>query len=64
MKRYEYTTLDVATSFWSSKINAQELTDKLNDLGRNGWELTSTVDLNQTHGATKGLLLVLKRELP
>ena len=63
MKRYEYMTLDVAAGFWSSKINAQELTDKLNELGRNGWELTSTVDLNRAQGATKGLLLVLKREL-
>ncbi|SOD93229.1 DUF4177 domain-containing protein [Spirosoma fluviale] len=64
MKKFEYLVLDVAPAgFWSNKIDTQELTDKLNQLGREGWELTSMVDLNQHQGATKGLLVTLKREL-
>ncbi len=63
MKRFEYMTLDITASFWGSKINSQDLTDKLNELGRAGWELVSTADLNWAQGATKGLILILKREL-
>ncbi|GAB3021032.1 DUF4177 domain-containing protein [Spirosoma pulveris] len=64
MKKFEYLVLDVAsTGFWSNKIDTQELTDTLNQLGSEGWELTSMVDVNQQQGATKGLLVTLKREL-
>ncbi|RYC71824.1 MULTISPECIES: DUF4177 domain-containing protein [Spirosoma] len=64
MKRFEYLTLEVDTSgFWNNKIDSQQLNDKLNELGREGWEVTSTVDLNRPQGATKGLLVILKREI-
>ncbi|MCX6217268.1 DUF4177 domain-containing protein [Spirosoma sp.] len=64
MKKFEYLVLDVtSTGFWNNKIDTQELTEKLNQLGREGWELTSMVDVNQHQGATKGLLVTLKREL-
>ena len=63
MKQFEYRILDViAGGFWGGKIDAQELTDKLNELGREGWEVVSTVDLNRYEGGTKGLLVMLKRE--
>lgn len=64
MKKFEYRILDVAAGgFWGGKIDGQELTDKLNELGREGWELISTVDLNRYEGGTKGILVMLKREL-
>ncbi|MFD2571711.1 DUF4177 domain-containing protein [Spirosoma soli] len=64
MKRFEYMTLDVPTQgLWSNQINAQELTNKLNQLGAKGWEVISTVDLNRSQGATKSLLVMLKREI-
>ncbi|QJD76978.1 DUF4177 domain-containing protein [Spirosoma rhododendri] len=64
MKRFEYRVLDVsATGFWGGKVDAQELTNKLNELGREGWELTSSVDLNMTQGASVSVLIMLKREL-
>ncbi|WP_207494205.1 DUF4177 domain-containing protein [Aridibaculum aurantiacum] len=65
MKRFEYKLLDVPTKFsWSGgKINLQELTSKLNQLGAQGWEVVNTTDTNMTHGATRGLVIILKKEL-
>jgi len=66
MKRFEYYVLDVATGgFWSGggKIDAQELTNKLNELGRQGWELASSVDLNMAQGQSRSVLIMLKREI-
>lgn len=63
MKRFEYMTFNIAANIWSSKIDEQELTDQLNQLGQQGWELVSASDLNWAQGATRGLIMILKREL-
>jgi hypothetical protein len=64
MKKFEYRILDVAAGgFWGGKIDAQELTNKLNELGREGWEVISATDTDIYGGGTKGLIIVLKREL-
>ena len=65
MNKFEYKVLDVPTKFsWSGgKINAQELADKLNDLGRQGWEVVNTIDTNLHQGASRGLIIILKRSL-
>ena len=63
MKRFEYMTLTIAASLWSSKIDEQDLTDQLNQLGQQGWELVSASDLSWGQGATSGLIMILKREL-
>ncbi len=64
MKKFEYRILDVAAGgFWGGKIDAQALTDKLNELGREGWEVISMVDTDIYGGGTKGLLVTLKREI-
>ncbi len=65
MKHFEYQLLDVPVdkSFWGGKIDVQALTDKLNELGREGWELVSTVDTELYGGGSRGLLVMLKREL-
>ena len=40
MKQFEYKILDVpAKGFLGGKINFQELADKLNIMGKEGWEL-------------------------
>lgn len=66
MKRYEYKLLDVPTKFsWSGgKVNLQDLATKLNELGKQGWEVVNTTDTNMTHGASRGLVVILKRDLP
>ncbi len=65
MKRFEYKVLEVATRFsWSGgKINLQDLTNKLNELGKQGWEVVNTTDTNMYQGASRGLIIILKREL-
>lgn len=63
MKKFEYRILDVAAGgFWTNTIDAQALTDKLNELGDEGWEVVSSVDMNRHQGQTKGILIMLKRE--
>lgn len=63
MKRFEYRVLDVATGgFLGGKVDAQELTDTLNELGREGWEVVSAVDTDFYGGGSKSLTIILKRE--
>lgn len=65
MKQFEYRTLDVSAnrSFWGGKVDVQELTDELNRLGREGWEIASSVDLNWGNGSSRSVIIMLKREL-
>ncbi len=64
MNRFEYKILDApAKGFWGGKVNLQELTDTLNSLGREGWEVVSATDTNMHEGATRGLIILLKRQI-
>ena len=64
MKKFEYKILDVpAKGFLGGKINFQELTDKLNTMGKEGWELVTGTDTNMHQGASRGLVMILKREI-
>lgn len=62
MKQFEYRLLDTDSGFFSG-IDFQELTNHLNVLGREGWEVVSVVDTIFTSNRTRGLLITLKREL-
>lgn len=64
MPRYEYKTLEFATpNTWKSiKINSAELETKLNELGREGWELSTSLD-TVIYGYTQKVILILKREI-
>jgi hypothetical protein len=65
MRKFEHRILHVTPgSVWSIKIDAQELTDTLNELGRQGWEVVSAVDTDISGTGVKALMFVLKRELP
>lgn len=64
MNLFEYKVLDVpAKGFFGGKINYQELADKLNELGLEGWELVSGTDTNMHQGGSRGLILILKRPI-
>ena len=64
MKKFEYKILDVkATGFWGGKVDVNALIIKLNELGREGWEVANSVDTNLHHGASRALLVILKREI-
>jgi len=61
MKKFEYRLLDTTSGFFSG-IEYQKLTDQLNHLGSQGWEVVSTVNLTSA-GSTTGLLVTLKRKV-
>jgi len=64
MKKFEYNVLDVPTTGWfGGKVNFKELSIKLNELGREGWEVISTTDTNMWEGASRGVIIILKREI-
>ena len=67
MQKFEYKVLDVAAnSSWFSRggeINHQELVEKLNELGKAGWEVVSCSDLNMHHGASRSVVIIMKRPI-
>lgn len=65
MRTFEHRILHITPdSIWSVKIDVQALTDTLNQLGREGWEVVSAVDTDISGTGVKALMFVLKRELP
>jgi len=64
MKKFEYTVLDVPSKgFFGGKVDYAALTAKLNDLGKKGWEVISGIDTNIHQGASRAVIIILKREL-
>ncbi len=61
MKKFEYRLLDVSSGFFSG-LDYQKLTDRLNALGSEGWEVITVVDTIFTSNGARGLLVTLKRE--
>ncbi len=63
MKKFEYKTIQVHDKgFWETKIDYTGLTEHLNKLGAEGWELVTSLDINWNQGGTKEVVLLLKRE--
>ena len=65
MKAYEYKILEVPATgwFWGGKIDTQALTNKLNDLGREGWQVSAMNGTNMWRGASRSLFVILQREI-
>lgn len=64
MNKFEYTILDVPSKgFFGGKIDHAALTEKLNELGRKGWEVVSMNDTNMYQGGSRAIIIILKREL-
>ncbi len=64
MKKFEYKVLDVPSSgFFGGNIDYQELSDKMNELGQQGWEAVSMGSTNMYSNATRGMIIILKREI-
>lgn len=61
--RWEYMMVSVEAQgfFLGGKISAQKLTDHLNKLGNEGWELVNVFDTNMYEGQTREVFAVLKR---
>jgi hypothetical protein len=63
MNKFEYKVLDVPSKgmWFGGKIDHQELSDKLNELGKQGWEVVSMSNTNMYNNASRGLIIILKR---
>ena len=62
--QWEYTTIAVGAGGFltgGGQIDPQALTDHLNTLGDDGWELVSVFDTNRASGETRVVMAVLKR---
>ncbi len=64
MEQYEYKTLLTdAKGFFGGKVDPNILQLQLNELGRQGWELVSTVATVQSYGSTRWLISIFKRKI-
>ncbi|HHT57920.1 MAG TPA: DUF4177 domain-containing protein [Herbinix luporum] len=60
---WEYKAIEFTTRGWSGGIlNTVEFNHKLNEYGKEGWELVNCFDTNQTNGASRKVIAVFKRE--
>ena len=63
MKKFEYKVLDViAKGFFGGKVDFQALNEKLDELGEEGWEVVGMEDTNMYEGASRSMVVILKRE--
>ena len=67
--RWEYRTASFSASsgYWpfaaGGDVEENEITATLNRLGREGWELVSTLDTNDVRGQTRMVVCILKRPI-
>ncbi len=61
--KFEYSTVafDTTTFLIGSQLNHEKFNQKLNEYGRDGWELVNVFDLNRHSGATYEVVAVFKR---
>lgn len=64
MTYWEYKTVEFSTrGFSGGLLDINNFNSVLNEYGRNGWELVSCFDTNQSHGASRKVIAVFKRSL-
>ncbi|HHU78035.1 MAG: DUF4177 domain-containing protein [Caldicoprobacterales bacterium] len=64
MNNWEYKTLQFDTKGFSGGIlDVESFNETLNRYGSNGWELVSCFGTNQSYGASRYILAVLKRQV-
>lgn len=63
MIQWEYRTLEFETTgFAGGLLDVRDFNSTLNEYGSDGWELVSCFDTNQSHGASRRVIAVLKRQ--
>jgi hypothetical protein len=63
MKKYEYKVINATTiGFWKPKLETNVVTEEMNKMGQDGWELVSVMDTSVGYGQTNEILLFFKRE--
>ncbi|GKX31940.1 hypothetical protein SH1V18_44200 [Vallitalea longa] len=64
MKKWEYLVLKFDShGITGGKVNTDEIENKLNRLGKDGWEVATTFTTNQSYGNTLFVVYTLKREI-
>lgn len=62
MPTWEYKTIKIVdTGTFGPNFNLTDLDEKLNHLGKQGWEVISALDLNVFRGASSDVVVILKR---
>lgn len=64
MQKFEYKTIKMKpkTAVFSQKLEDEELVEEMNELGKDGWELVTSID-NKFGGTSKSIVLIFKRPL-
>lgn len=59
---WEYKVITMKTEgFMGGKVDISELEIALNNLGKDGWELTAAFDTNEGYGRTRDVVVLFKR---
>jgi hypothetical protein len=63
MKKFDYYVLQInKKGSWNPKFDFEEMSTKINELGNQGWELTSNISNTVYQGATQSMILIFKKE--
>jgi hypothetical protein len=63
MENFEYKVVVYDTKgFWGGNVESNQLENKLNHLGCDGWELVSCTSTNQSYGSSKSIVCIFKRK--
>ena len=63
MIQWEYKTIEFKTKgFVGGILDINTFNESLNNCGRDGWELVSCFDTNQSYGASRKVIAVFKRQ--
>ncbi|MDR0958424.1 MAG: DUF4177 domain-containing protein [Clostridiales bacterium] len=64
IKSFEYKTVQIITEGFSRvKIDSPDFNERLNSYGKEGWELISATDSNESYGRTVCIVCIFKREI-
>ena len=66
MKKFEYKVEKIKIkggTLSEPHLDNSGLDDLLQTLGMQGWEMVSCITMQETYGASRGLLLAFKREI-
>lgn len=62
MQTYEYKVIDVKPGgFWGTKLDPQDIENKINSMAMEGWELVNSLDMNAYEGMTSKIVFIFKR---
>ena len=59
---WEYKVITLRTEgFWGGKVDITQLEALMNNLGRDSWELSSSLGTNEGYGRSRDVVLLFKR---